>query len=112
MVQKATRNLNSLCAEGKLRADMNVVLRVSRLKKAIESFINESYLLLRHRAPELVVLFGELKHRDLQGNALENSQLYPCGDGDNGEDDGEYNEGEEQEYGEEEEEEVIDEMQE
>lgn len=98
MVQKATRNLNSLCAEGKVRADMNVVIRVSRLKKAIESFINESYLLLRHRAPELVVLFGELKHRDLQGNALETSQMYPGAD-----------EGEEERFdeGEEEEEEEI-----
>jgi len=77
VVQKATRSLNTLCAEGKVRGDMNVVLRVSRLKKGIESFINESYLLLSGFAPELSVEFGELKHRDLQGNALVTSQMFP-----------------------------------
>jgi hypothetical protein len=55
---------------------MNVVLRVSRLRKGIESFINESYLLLSGVAPDLTVEFGELKHKDLQGNAL-NSQMFP-----------------------------------
>lgn len=55
---------------------MNVVLRVSRLKKGIESFINESYLLLSGLAPELSVEFGELKHRDLQGN-VQASQMFP-----------------------------------
>jgi Fanconi anemia group D2 protein len=77
VVQKATRSLNTLCAEGKVRGDMNVVLRVSRLKKGIESFINESYLLLSGLAPELSVEFGELKHKDLQGNALFSSQMFP-----------------------------------
>ncbi len=55
---------------------MNVVLRVSRLRKGTESFINESYLLLSGVAPDLTVEFGELKHKDLQGNAL-NSQMFP-----------------------------------
>ena len=57
---------------------MNVVIRVSRLKKAIESFIHESYLLLVKHAPEMGINFGELKHRDLAGNALETSQLFPA----------------------------------
>jgi fanconi anemia group D2 protein len=77
VIQKSTRSLNTLCAEGKVRGDMNVVLRVSRLKKGIESFINESYLLLSDLAPELSMEFGELKHKDLQGNALATSQMFP-----------------------------------
>ena len=93
-VQKAARSLNTLCAEGKVRGDMNVVIRVSRLKKAIETFINESYLLLRHRAPEMVVEFGELKHRDLQGHALATSQMFPAMEEDHA------MEGEEEEEGE------------
>lgn len=103
VVQKATRSLNTLCAEGKVRGDMNVVLRVSRLKKGIESFINESYLLLSGLAPELSVEFGELKHRDLQGNALQTSQMFPHADAEEGEEEEE----EEEEMEEDGEEEII-----
>jgi hypothetical protein len=97
VVQKATRSLNILCAEGKVRGDMNVVLRVSRLKKGIESFINESYLLLSGLAPELSVEFGELKHRDLQGNALQTSQMFPHAEEEEEEEEEEYGDGEEEE---------------
>jgi hypothetical protein len=81
---------------------MNVVSRVSRLKKAIEAFVNDSLLLIRVVAPEMVETFGELKHRDLQGNVLPTSQMFP---GNEDEEDGGGGGGEEEEEAEEEEEE-------
>ena len=83
---------------------MNVVLRVSRLKKAIESFINESYLLVSGRAPDLTVEFGELKHRDLQGNE-QASQMFPHAEEEEEEEEEQIEESEEEQMGDEDEDE-------
>ena len=101
-IQKGTRKLNVLCTEGKIRRDMSVVARISRLKKAIESFVNESYLLMVDRAPWLLKNFGELKHKDLDGNLVTSSQLFPqAGVSEEGEEEEEEGEEEDEVEGEE-----------
>ena len=74
---------------------MNVVIRISRLKKAIESFTSESYLLLVAHAPDVDVAYGELRHKDLQGHVV-SSQLFDAPD-DEDEDDEEESEDSEEE---------------
>lgn len=76
-VQKGTRLLHTLCAEGKTRRDMALTARVPQLKRTMERFVLGVVAFLRERDPGLVVSWGELKHKDLAGNTLHSSQMYP-----------------------------------
>ena len=76
-MQKGIRVLHTLCAEAKTRRDLALTARVPRLKRSMERFVLEAVAFLRERDPGLGVELGELKHRDLAGNALQSSQMYP-----------------------------------
>lgn len=74
-VQKSIRVLHSVCAQAKIKADMQLTNCIPKFKKCAERFVIEMVKLLKNEALE--VELGELKHRDLQGNALQSSQLFP-----------------------------------
>ena len=74
-VQKGTRMLHSLCDDGKKRKDTVITARVPRLKRDIDKWIMGATAFLKEEA--LDVTLGELKHRDLAGNVLVSSQIYP-----------------------------------
>jgi hypothetical protein len=74
-VQKSIRVLHSVCAQAKIKANMQLTNCIPKFKKCVERFVIEMVKLLKNEALE--VELGELKHRDLQGNALQSSQLFP-----------------------------------
>ena len=74
-VQKSIRVLHSVCAQAKIKANMQLTNCIPKFKKCVERFVIEMVKLLKSEALE--VELGELKHRDLQGNALQSSQLFP-----------------------------------
>ena len=76
-VQRAARVLHRLCVDGKIRGDVVITSRIPALKRVIEKFVLEAVSFLREKNPSFIISIGELKQRDLDGNALESSQLFP-----------------------------------
>jgi len=94
--------LHSLCAEAKTRKDTALTTHVPKLKKGMEYFVLEAVAFFRELDPGIGVELGELKHRDLRGNVLVSSQMFPSQlPGDEEEEEDEEEEDEEEEEAEE-----------
>ncbi|XP_024372058.1 uncharacterized protein [Physcomitrium patens] len=90
-LQKATRIVQTICAEAKGHKRMPVATKVPAVKRSMEKFIFCVKALLHGASNGSAFWMGNLKHKDLQGREVA-SQLYPEANGDEDEEDEEQEE--------------------
>lgn len=74
-LQKATRTIQTICAEAKGYKRTMITSKIPATKRSLERFVFQVKALLHNCSTEDTFVIGNLKHKDLHGHVV-SSQVY------------------------------------